>query len=656
WDGLKTQQRQLWEDFQKMFDWKKEALYEMQERCESPAIPYLPLFCAQFFKIEEAYEYKLQDGAINRYKLELLVERAERFVRYKQVVFYFVCVITIFKKIYTECVMYVFIDDANQTIVQIGYHYDIKYDYQALLLKEWKEQQNVQEEHLALLSDLIRRSVNLFLIFSFLFDSVDCFNVIKKNTILDMTDDHPNGRYASKKTTGKSKSEAEKVTQKYPRPFTIYPEAITHRRGYSLKFCPIEDKQSEDWKQGCTHYQDNISYGYLCYRYRYNHNLKDKKSIEFLVCQSKSTNNWGLIKGTFEANEDSSGYETAEREFYEETGLHVDKGNILYIDYSTYYEMFHIKKKKKDIWKKEKKKKKKTITIVILILLRMAIIIMKIAIIIAKKTKQKEQKPSKDNNVNSPNVGNLESAPTSERIKEHMKECEAEYGNINSWVKRKYNVIFICHLRENTPNHLHPPVVHTGELVCTKWVDFDTLKELLFSRSIVPYQRCVEFLMSTHNIPLHIDLHVHDTMYLQSKFGSSFALDPFLPHTRRSRRSSRLHSHQSSFRTNDTNNNNNRIQHLATWLINFFTHSDHSSPLHSILTTDGYVRVSDLLAIPQVVRQGITHLSVLRTIATHNSKFSLDLLEGRGSSKEWFIRYNITSSSLGTYRKVKNQN
>ncbi|ETO34802.1 Ras guanine nucleotide exchange factor, partial [Reticulomyxa filosa] len=128
WDGLKVQQRESWDKFQNLFDWKKDALFELQERCESPAIPYLPLFCAQFFKIEESQEYKLGDGSINRRKLQLLVQRAERFVQYKQV---------------------------------IGYHFPIKYDYQSLLLKEWKELQNVQEEHLEMLADLVGRNAKL---------------------------------------------------------------------------------------------------------------------------------------------------------------------------------------------------------------------------------------------------------------------------------------------------------------------------------------------------------------------------------------------------------------------------------------------------------------------------------------------------------------
>ncbi|ETO05641.1 hypothetical protein RFI_31755 [Reticulomyxa filosa] len=106
----------------------------MQERCESPAIPYLPLFCAQFFKIEESQDYQLSDGSINRKKLQLLVERAERFVRYKQK-----------KKIKNFLLV----------TLQIGYQYQIKHDYQSLLLKEWKEQQNVQEEHLDMLADLV---------------------------------------------------------------------------------------------------------------------------------------------------------------------------------------------------------------------------------------------------------------------------------------------------------------------------------------------------------------------------------------------------------------------------------------------------------------------------------------------------------------------
>ncbi|ETO27732.1 hypothetical protein RFI_09401 [Reticulomyxa filosa] len=125
WDQLNNANSKKYEDFRNLFDnWKKTDFFDRQEKAASPAIPYLALFCKQFFRIEELEEYILPDQSINYNKLLHLADRAERFRSYSH------------KK----------------------YNFKKKYDYQALLFKEWAIQERITDDMLYEMSKEVRRN------------------------------------------------------------------------------------------------------------------------------------------------------------------------------------------------------------------------------------------------------------------------------------------------------------------------------------------------------------------------------------------------------------------------------------------------------------------------------------------------------------------
>ncbi|ETO10378.1 RasGEF domain-containing protein, partial [Reticulomyxa filosa] len=125
WDTLNRSEAKKYEEFRNLFDnWKKTDFFNRQEKAPSPAIPYLALFCKQFFRIEELEEYILPDQTINYNKLLHLADRAERF------------------RSYTDQ----------------KYHFTKKFDYQALLFKEWALQEDITDDMLYEMSKEARKN------------------------------------------------------------------------------------------------------------------------------------------------------------------------------------------------------------------------------------------------------------------------------------------------------------------------------------------------------------------------------------------------------------------------------------------------------------------------------------------------------------------
>ncbi|ETO09332.1 Ras guanine nucleotide exchange factor, partial [Reticulomyxa filosa] len=130
WNQLNRCETKKYEDFRNLFDnWKKTEFFDQQEKAPSPAIPYLALFCKQFFRIEELEEYILPDQSINYNKLLHLADRAERFRSYSRQ----------------------------------KYSFHKKFDYQALLFKEWALLEKITDDNLYKMSKELRKKIKYFI-------------------------------------------------------------------------------------------------------------------------------------------------------------------------------------------------------------------------------------------------------------------------------------------------------------------------------------------------------------------------------------------------------------------------------------------------------------------------------------------------------------